>query len=174
MTTGPGMKFDHLLRNMKAKVEPKDENEGSRVNSEESRVNSLEINTLSEMVGPVEILGSRVDSQESNSENATPSRVVKAQTSRVNTLESSVMSIDSAVMMEAIREANQKPKLGVYSPLAAAILRYKAITIPRYSMGAELRTIIEKALKEIYPDLYEEVQRKMNTGGEFLDDVANQ
>jgi hypothetical protein len=111
VTAGPGMKFDHLLRNMKAKIEPNDENEGSRV----------------------------------------------------NTLESSVMSIESTVMMEAIREANRKPKLGVYSPLAAAILRYKAITIPRYSMGAELRTIIEKALKEAYPDLYEEVQRKMNS-----------
>jgi hypothetical protein len=150
------MKFDHLLRNMKAKVEPNDENE-------ESRVNSLELNNLSEVVEPVEILGSRVKSEESNSEDADPGLAVETKKSRVNTLESSVMSIDSTVMMEAIREANRKPKLGVYSPLAAAILRYKAITIPRYSMGAELRTIIEKALKETYPDLYEEVQRKINS-----------
>jgi hypothetical protein len=62
---------------------------------------------------------------------------------------------------EAIEEARKKPKLGVYSPVVAAMLRYKAITTPRYSMGSEIKTIVEQALKGAYPELYEEVQKRM-------------
>jgi hypothetical protein len=29
-------------------------------------------------------------------------------------------------------------------------------------MGSEMKTIIEQALKETYPELYEEVQKRMN------------
>jgi hypothetical protein len=44
------------------------------------------------------------------------------------------------------------------------MLRYKAITTPRYSMGSELRIVIEQALKEAYPQLYDEVQKRMREG----------
>ena len=82
----------------------------------------------------------------------------------VETEESRVDILDSTALEEAIKEANKKPKLGVYSPLAAAMLRYKAITTPRYSMGSELRIVIEQALKEAYPQLYDEVQKRMKEG----------
>lgn len=72
------------------------------------------------------------------------------------------LNYSSISLQEAIEEAIRKPKLGVYSPVAAAVLRYKAITMPRYSMGGELRIIIERALREAYPQLYEEVQRMMS------------
>jgi hypothetical protein len=80
----------------------------------------------------------------------------KSQESRIDSL-----SYSSSSLEEAIEEAIRKPKLGVYSPVAAAVLRYKAITMPRYSMGGELRKIVEKALREAYPQLYEEAQRMM-------------
>jgi hypothetical protein len=83
---------------------------------------------------------------------------------RVESLDSIVKSLDSTALEEAIKEACKKPKLGVYSPLAAAMLRYKAITTPRYSMGSELRIVIEQALKEAYPQLYDEVQKRMKEG----------
>lgn len=75
--------------------------------------------------------------------------------------ESRIEGLDYTALEEAIKEAGKKPKLGVYSHLAAAILKYKATTTPRYSMGSEFRTVIEEALKETYPQLYMEVQRKM-------------
>ena len=80
---------------------------------------------------------------------------------RLKSLEPVVKSLDYNVLAEAIDEANRKPKLGVYSPLAAAILRYKAITTPRYSMGSELRAVIEQALKERYPELSEQVEKAL-------------
>ena len=78
-------------------------------------------------------------------------------------LESRVESLDYSALDEAIEEARKKPKLGVYSPVVAAMLRYKAITTPRYSMGSEIKTIVEQALKGAYPELYEEVQKRMKT-----------
>jgi len=138
MTPGPGDRFDHLLKGMKSRVESTD----SRVETEESRVAIQESKDQQ-----VEV--ERVDSG------------AKSLDSRVKIPDSIFESLDNAALEEAINEACIKPKLGVYSPLAAAMLRYKAITTPRYSMGSELRTVIEQALKEAYPHLYDEVQKRM-------------
>ena len=134
MTPGPGDRFDHLLKGMKSRVNSLD----SIVETEESRIN------IQESKG-----------QLGESTNVDP---------RVESLDSIVKSLDNTALEEAIKEANKKPKLGVYSPLAAAMLRYKAITTPRYSMGSELRIVIEQALKEAYPQLYDEVQKRMREG----------
>lgn len=134
MTPGPGDRFDHLLKGMKSRVDSLD----SIVETEESRIN------IQESKG-----------QLGESTNVDP---------RVESLDSIVKSLDSTALEEAIKEACKKPKLGVYSPLAAAMLRYKAITTPRYSMGSELRIVIEQALKEAYPQLYDEVQKRMKEG----------
>jgi hypothetical protein len=143
--TGPGEKFDYLLKGMKSRVE----NTDTRVKTEESRV---------------ETNASRAERLEHTKENEEMEPKVNTLTSRVDTIESRVESLDYIALDEAIEEANKKPKLGVYSPLAAAMLRYKAITTPRYSMGSELRIVIEQALKESYPQLYDEVQKRMREG----------
>ena len=134
MTPGTGDKFDHLVKGIR-----------SRVDSQESRVEK-DLGAENK---------SRVESRESGVE----SRDLRGETedSRFDTTraESRVKSLDSRAFERAIDEASKKPKLGVYSPIAAAVLRYKAITTPRYSMGSELRAVIEQALKEIYPELYE-------------------
>lgn len=148
MTPGPGDRFDHLLKGMKSRVDSLD----SVVETEKSRIN---IQESKGQLGESTNVGPRVDSLD---------YIVETEESRVDILDSIVESLDSTALEEAIKEANKKPKLGVYSPLAAAMLRYKAITTPRYSMGSELRIIIEQALKEAYPQLYDEVQKRMKEG----------
>jgi hypothetical protein len=133
--TGPG-EFDYLLKDVKSRVQSPPE---SRVKTEASRVRNLV------PIIPIVEVAPRESSLDS----------------RVETEESRVASLDYTALEEAIEEANNKPKLGVYSPLAAAMLRYKAIKTPRYSMGSELRCVIEQALKENYPELYEEIQKRM-------------
>jgi hypothetical protein len=145
MTPGPGDRFDHLLKGMKSRVDSLD----SIVETEESRIN---IQESKGQLGESKNVNPRV-------ENLDP--IVETEESRVDILDSIVKSLDRTALEEAIKEANKKPKLGVYSPLAAAMLRYKAITTPRYSMGSELRIVIEQALKEAYPQLYDEVQKRM-------------
>ena len=145
MTPGPGDRFDHLLKGMKSRVNSID----SRVETEESGVNQEPKSQLNEKVD------SRVESLDS---------IVKTEESRTSVSDPIVKSLDNTALEEAIKEASKKPKLGVYSPLAAAMLRYKAITTPRYSMGSELRLVIEQALKEAYPQLYDEVRKRMEEG----------
>jgi len=148
MTPGPGDRFDHLLKGMKSRVNSLD----SIVETEESRIN---IQESKGQLGESTSVGPRVESLDP---------IVETEESRVDILDSIVKSLDSTALEEAIKEACKKPKLGVYSPLAAAMLRYKAITTPRYSMGSELRIVIEQALKEAYPQLYDEVQKRMKEG----------
>ena len=148
MTPGPGDRFDHLLKGMKSRVDSLD----SIVETEESRIN---IQESKGQLGESTNVGPRVESLDP---------IVETEESRVDILDSIVKSLDSTALEEAIKEANKKPKLGIYSPLAAAMLRYKAITTPRYSMGSELRIVIEQALKEAYPQLYDEVQKRMKEG----------
>jgi hypothetical protein len=151
MTPGPGDKFDYLLKGMKDRE--------NRVESLDSRKETEGVKEIAELKESIE---SRVSNQESRlqTETESPIRVENAE-SRVNNLETVVESLDYTVLAEAIDEANRKPKLGVYSPLAAAILRYKAITTPRYSMGSELRAVIEQVLKERYPELSEQVEKAL-------------
>jgi hypothetical protein len=142
---------------VKESVESRVKSTESRVNTEESEVKGLEPTEHSlesrGKTGETSVLptGSRTQ----------PDEVEKVD-SGVKSLESRIQNLDLVALDEAIKEANVKPKLGVYSPLAAAMLRYKAMTTPRYSMGSEMKTIIERALKETYPQLYEEVQKRMS------------
>jgi hypothetical protein len=159
-TPGPGGQFDHLLKNMKSRVQGQE----SRIETEESRVNTPE--SEDKPIGEAKA-EPRVKSIESRIVSAEPrprdqQSHVERVDSREESLEPRVDSLDTRALEEAIEEAIIKPKLGVYSPLAAAMLRYKAITTPRYSMGAEMKTIIEQALKETYPKLYEEVLKRMS------------
>jgi hypothetical protein len=148
MTPGPGDRFDHLLKGMKSRVESLD----TIVETEESRVDTQESKA---QLGELEEVDPRVKSLDA---------IVETEESRVDIPDSIVKSLDNTALEEAIKEASKKPKLGVYSPLAAAMLRYKAITTPRYSMGSELRIVIEQALKKAYPQLYDEVQKRMREG----------
>jgi len=173
MTTGK--RYDFLLKQMKDR-EAGEEGPGSadqelqaagkdgqslesRVETEESRFLTPEHASQEPGVEGEEISGpeSRVESLDREDQD---SRVKKKES---KSRESGVESLDYSALDEAIEEARKKPKLGVYSPIVAAMLRYKARTTPRYSMGSEIKTIVEEALKGAYPELYEEVQKRMNT-----------
>ena len=180
MTTGKS--YDFLLKQMKDR-EAEGEGPGSadqeleaagkdgqslesRVETEESRELTPEHASQESRIEGEEISGpeSRVETEkprvESLDRDDQDSRVKKKES---KSRESGVESLDYSALDEAIEEARKKPKLGVYSPIVAAVLRYKARTTPRYSMGLEIKTIVEEALKGAYPELYEEVQKRMNT-----------
>ena len=180
MTTGK--RYDFLLKQMKDR-EAEGEGSGSAdqeleavgkdeqilesgVETEESRESTPEHTSQEPGVEGEEISGpeSRVETEESRVESLDrddqDSRVKKKES---KSREPGVESLDYSALDEAIEEARKKPKLGVYSPIVAAMLRYKARTTPRYSMGSEIKTIVEEALKGAYPELYEEVQKRMNT-----------
>ena len=187
MTTGK--RYDFLLKQMKdreageeepgsadqeLKAAGKDEQTlESRVETEESRVltpehasqeSRIEGEEISSTESRVETEESRVETEESRVESLDrEDQDPRAKKKEAKSRESGVESLDYSALDEAIEEAKKKPKLGVYSPIVAAVLRYKARTTPRYSMGSEIKTIVEEALKGAYPELYEEIQKRMNT-----------
>jgi hypothetical protein len=146
----------------------KEESSGleSRVKTEESEVKSPDKICSESKVEKVDMysLESRVGKDGSRVETLNrTSQEPRVEKKEAMSLEPRVESLDYSALDEAIEEARKKPKLGVYSPVVAAMLRYKAITTPRYSMGSEIKTIVEQALKGAYPELYEEVQKRMKT-----------
>ena len=180
MTTGK--RYDFLLKQMKDR-EAGEENPGSadqeleaaskdeqtlesRVETEEPRELTPEHASQEPRIEGEEISGPepRVETEESRVESLDrDDQDSRAKKKDATSRESGVESLDYSALDEAIEEARKKPKLGVYSPIVAAVLRYKARTTPRYSMGSEIKTIVEEALKDAYPELYEEVQKRMNT-----------
>lgn len=149
MTTGK--RYDFLLKQMKDR-EAGEEDPGSA--DQELEAAGKDGQTLESRVETEE---SRVESLDRDYQDSR----VKKKDAKIR--ESGVESLDFSALDEAIEEARKKPKLGVYSPIVAAMLRYKARTTPRYSMGSEIKTLVEEALKDAYPELYEEVQKRMNT-----------
>jgi|UPI0004AF88C1 hypothetical protein len=163
MTTGK--RYDFLLKQIKDRDASA---EGQKPAGEELRAPGKEGSILESgenTVEPrVETIESRADREKPREVTADrPDREAGVESKEGSNIESRVNSLDDRALNEAIEEAIKKPKLGVYSPVVAAILRYKAITTPRYSMGQEIKVIVEQALKGAYPELYEEVQKRMNS-----------
>lgn len=67
--------------------------------------------------------------------------------------------IDSAILAQALSEAKKSPKITVFSPMVSAVLRYKQLTTVRYSFSTEAGERLEKAVKDAYPEIWEEVEK---------------
>ena len=71
------------------------------------------------------------------------------------------LQIDESILVQALAEAQKAPKITVFSPKVAAVLRYKQLTTIRYSFSTEARERLEQAVKDVYPDLWEAVEKAL-------------
>lgn len=69
--------------------------------------------------------------------------------------------IDKDVLAQALSEAKRSPKITVFSPMVSAVLRYKQLTTVRYSFSTEAGERLEKAIKDAYPEVWEEVEKAL-------------
>jgi hypothetical protein len=69
--------------------------------------------------------------------------------------------IDKEILAQALSEAKRSPKITVFSPMVSAVLRYKQLTTVRYSFSTEAGERLEKAIKDAYPDVWEEVEKAL-------------
>ena len=69
--------------------------------------------------------------------------------------------IDDSILAQALVEAQKSPKITVFSPKVAAVLRYKQLTTIRYSFSTEARERLEQAVKDAYPDLWEAMEKEL-------------
>lgn len=70
-------------------------------------------------------------------------------------------AIDLAMLTQAIEEGTKKPKITVYSPIIASIMRYKEITIPRFKLSPAAETRLERVLKRENSELWRSIEEKI-------------
>jgi hypothetical protein len=67
------------------------------------------------------------------------------------------LSINLELMDSAIAEARENARLGIYSPVSSAVLRYKKKTTPEFSISDESRILLEEAVAKKYPELTDSI-----------------
>jgi hypothetical protein len=70
-------------------------------------------------------------------------------------------NINQDVLEQAIKEGIKYPKVTVYSPIIAAVLRYREITTPRFKLSPEIETRLEKVLKREDPELWKAIEERV-------------
>ena len=69
--------------------------------------------------------------------------------------------VDDSVLDQAISAASKSPKVSIYSPFVAAVMKCNELTTIGYKSSADSRELLEKALEQAYPDVCEKVRRYM-------------
>ncbi|HIH72489.1 MAG: ATPase AAA [Thermococcales archaeon 44_46] len=69
--------------------------------------------------------------------------------------------INEEALERSLQEALKNPRITLWSPEAAAVLRYLRKTIPEFSISNEASKLLEKAIKEKYPEIWDIVKKKL-------------
>jgi hypothetical protein len=72
--------------------------------------------------------------------------------------------IDLKALDQAVAEAIKYPKITIWSTTIAAVMRYNQITTTRYSMSREAKTKLKQVLQDEYPELLEEIKKRLPEG----------
>ena len=71
--------------------------------------------------------------------------------------------VDDSVLDQAISAASRSPKVSIYSPFVAAVMKCNELTTIGYKSSADSRELLEKALEQAYPDVCEKVRSYMES-----------
>ena len=84
----------------------------------------------------------------------------KNRTTRQSEIESSdneiKPTVDQSLVENVILEVRKNPRISLWSARSAAVLRLLKKTKPEFSISKEASSLIEEAVKDKYPDLWDE------------------
>lgn len=91
---------------------------------------------------------------------------VKTENSKVISSNSELHNIEDIpynleVISDALADAKQNPRISLWSPKSAIVLRYLRKTKPEFSISEEAGLLLEEAIKERYPELLEQVEKAL-------------
>ena len=72
--------------------------------------------------------------------------------------------VDLKALDQAVSEAIKYPKITIWSTTIAAVMRYNQITTTRYSMSREAKAKLKQVLLDEYPELLEEIKKRLPEG----------
>jgi signal recognition particle GTPase len=67
-------------------------------------------------------------------------------------------SVDQTLVENVILEVRKNPRISLWSAKSAAVLRLLKKTKPEFSISKEASALIEEAVKDKYPELWEEIK----------------
>lgn len=73
--------------------------------------------------------------------------------------------INKEALEISLQEALKNPRITLWSPEATAVLRYLRKTIPEFSISNEASKLLEKAIKEKYPEIWSIVEKRIKELG---------
>jgi hypothetical protein len=73
-------------------------------------------------------------------------------------VESPEPRINPSILAQAIKQGTDNPRISSWNSLVMAVLRYKNLTTPAYSMSKEISELLETAVRERYPELSKQVE----------------
>lgn len=65
------------------------------------------------------------------------------------------LNLNNEIVEEIISEIKKNPRISLWSAKSAAVLRYLRKTEPEFSISNEASILIENAVKEKYPEIWE-------------------
>jgi hypothetical protein len=70
--------------------------------------------------------------------------------------------VNMAILTQAIKQGIENPRISSWNPLVMAVLRYRNLTTPAYSMSKEISELLESAVRERYPELTEKIEKALS------------
>jgi len=88
--------------------------------------------------------------------------IIKNKTTNQSTIKSNNKEIkpiiDQTLVENVILEVRKNPRISLWSAKSAAVLRLLKKTKPEFSISKEASSLIEEAVKDKYPDLWDEFE----------------
>ena len=76
-------------------------------------------------------------------------------TDEIRQKETSVSNVDEKIVDAVLLDVHKNPRISLWSAKSAAVLRFLKKTKPEFSISNEASLLIEEAVKEKYPDMWE-------------------
>ncbi|MGC9517967.1 MAG: hypothetical protein ACP5C3_09770 [Methanomicrobiales archaeon] len=64
-------------------------------------------------------------------------------------------NLNNKLVEDVLFEVNKNPRISLWSARSAAVLRYLKKTKPEFSISSEASILIEEAVRDKYPDIWE-------------------
>lgn len=73
------------------------------------------------------------------------------------------LSLNEKALESAIEDAKRNPRIGIYSPISSAVLKYNKKTVPEFSISDDARLLLEDSVARKYPELANNLAFKRGT-----------
>lgn len=153
-STGLGLGLDALIKAKTKPVEERGANGGNDSILEADEESEVSV-TKKEDIPETPKKRSR-KSKNSSKKSKAPQKSSSAESSKNSTKkDSSASSTDSQRVEAVLNEVRKNPRISLWSARSAAVLRYLKKTQPEFSISNEASKLIEEAVKEKYPEIWD-------------------